>query len=136
MILSTSGWSADNFEFSIQGESGLEFVITGYATDGAQIFRRETSQLEKNNIGMPSYIVRVDRSDLERKGFAEWCVQDLTGRWKLLPKDDPKISLCATAPTFLTKKIILHVVGVFVHDDEHIPRIRVASRIVISFPSI
>ena len=53
MILSTSGWSADNFEFSIQGESGLEFVITGYATDGAQIFRRETSQLEKNSIGMP-----------------------------------------------------------------------------------
>lgn len=98
-VVTTPKSTADNFELSVQAEAGLMLVIAGYAPDGTQIFVEGTSKLQKNNVGALSYLVRVDRSVLEHKGLAEWCVVDLSGKWKLLPKDQPASALCDNQPS-------------------------------------
>ncbi len=89
---------ADNFEFVVPGEPGLDLRITGYGSDGAEIFADDAPSLENRN-GAPVYVIRVDDTLLRGSGFGEWCVEDRSGRWEMLPEPGARVMLCDDQPS-------------------------------------
>ena len=98
MIAGVAPALADNFEFVVPGDPGLDLRITGYGSDGAEIFADDAPALENRN-GAPAYVIRVDGPLLRDSGLTAWCVEDRSGRWEALPAPDAQVMLCDDQPS-------------------------------------
>jgi len=93
-----SAFAAGNFAFAVPGEDGLSLEMSGFASDGSQLFDLKAGARETVN-GTPSYVVRVDESIILKSRPAKWCVADLSGNWSANPKGASTRQLCDSAPT-------------------------------------
>jgi hypothetical protein len=97
VFLTSAPALADNFQFAVAAEEGLSLVITGYGRDGSQMFQSPVAGIE-NYKGKDYYIVRIDGDVIRSKRLGEWCVEDKTGQWSLLPADVKVKILCDNRP--------------------------------------
>jgi hypothetical protein len=106
-MASASGVLADNFEFVVPGEAGLDLTITGYASDGAQMFEATASVPEQRD-GESYYVVRIDDTILRSARLARWCVEDPSGSWSALSDRSGATSLCDDQPSETRGRYAFH----------------------------
>jgi hypothetical protein len=89
---------AENFQFLVRAEKGLQLSIAGFDSQGKRTFQQMSTK-RVNYRGKSHYSVLVER-DVVFSGFAYWCVQDASEKW-LLPAEygkQPGEAMCDRQP--------------------------------------
>ncbi len=76
--------NTENFAFAVEAEAGLDLVIRGYGSGDVPFFEERVDTRETYR-SAPHYIVRVDEDVIFSNRLLRVCVEDLTGKWSLIP---------------------------------------------------
>lgn len=95
LLLTLPSLAAGNFAFAIPAEDGLTLEVTGYGSDGGEIFHTQTSD-RRDDKGTASYFVMVDEDIIFAARPSRWCVSVVKGASPTIPADE---TLCDEHPS-------------------------------------
>lgn len=87
-----------NFAFAIEAETGLDLAVRGYGSGNQRLFSEEHVDSREIYLSKPHYIVHVDGNIIFADPPSRVYVEDLSGKWSLLPKGG-KGEICDDKPT-------------------------------------